>query len=332
MAPRPGALNLITDIPGLKVGHATDERAGTGVTALLCDGFWAAAVDSRGGGPCTRETDTLAAENLNARAHAIVLSGGSVYGLAAADGALIELAAMGQGLRLQPGSPPIPVVPAAALHDLSNPGDKDWRDDPPYRRLGRDAVRAAGGAFALGAVGAGRGAMAGEVKGGVGSASLDLGEGLVVGALAAANPAGSVYMPGGKTFWAWPFEIDGEFGGHVPAPGAARAADPLPQDSRLARFGRAAAGENTTLGVVATTADLTPAECKRLAVMVQDGFARAIRPVHTPVDGDVIFALSSGATPLDPGTPRPLALARLGSAAADCMARAVARAVYTART
>ncbi len=329
MAPRPGALNLISDVPGLSVGHATDERVGTGVTALLCDGFWAAAVDIRGGGPCTRETDTLDAENLNARAHAIVLSGGSVYGLAAADGALIELAQAGRGLHLRPGSPPIPVVPSAALHDLGNPGDKAWGDDPPYRRLGRAAVRGAGAAFDLGSVGAGRGAMAGLAKGGIGSASIDLGDGVIVGALVAANPAGSVYMPGGDAYWAWPFEIDGEFGGLRPSANMAVAVDPLAEDSRFAQFA-AAAGENTTLGVVATTADLSPAECKRIAVMAQDGFARAIRPVHTPVDGDVVFALSSGAIPLAAATPRPLALARLGSAAADCMARAIARAVHAA--
>lgn len=330
MALRPGRLNLITDVPGLTVGQASDEHAGTGVTALVCDGFWPAAVDIRGGGPGTRETDALSPESLNAKAHAIVLAGGSVYGLAAADGAVIALARRGHGLRLRPGSPPIPVVPAAILHDLGNPGDKNWGDDPPYRRLGLEAADAAASHFALGAVGAGRGAMAGLVKGGIGSASLDLGEGLIVGALVASNPVGSVFMPDGRTFWAWPFEIDAEFGGIRPAAGMEPAIDPVPDISRLAQIGRMSAGVNTTLGVIAVTADLTPAECKRIAVMAQDGFARAIRPVHTPLDGDVVFALSSGAIDVGGNPQRQLRIAAIGSAAADCMARAIARSVHEA--
>ena len=330
MTVRPGRLNLITDVTGLTVGHATDDHAGTGVTALVCDGFWAAAADIRGGGPGTRETDALAAESLNGRAHAVVLAGGSVYGLAAADGAVVALAQKGRGLRLRPQSPFVPVVPAAILYDLGNPGDKQWGDDPPYRALGRSAVDAASGAFQLGAVGAGRGAMAGLTKGGVGSASIDLGGDIIVGALVTSNPVGSVFMPDGRTFWAWPFEIDGEFGGRRPAADMPAARDPVPDHSRLAEIGRLQAGVNTTLGVIALSADLTPAECKRIAVMAQDGFARAIRPVHTPMDGDVVFALSSGAVALPSGPPRAACLAELGSAAADCMARAIARSVFEA--
>lgn len=330
MAPRPGPANLITDVPGLTVGHATDHHAGTGVTALVCDGFWSGAADIRGGGPGTRETNALAAESLNGKAHAIVLAGGSVYGLAAGDGAVIALARKGHGLRLRPGSPPIPVVPAAVLHDLGNPGDKNWGENPPYRELGRQAVDAAATWFELGAVGAGRGAMAGLAKGGIGSASIDLGDGLIVGALVASNPVGSVFMPDGETFWAWPFEIGGEFGGRRPAADMPVAIDPVPGHSRLAEIGRMQAGANTTLGVIAVSADLTSAECKRIAVMAQDGFARAIRPVHTPMDGDVVFALSNGALALPDGPIRAARLAEIGSAAADCMARAIARSVYEA--
>jgi len=330
MTVQPGPLNLITDVGGLTVGHATDDHAGTGVTALVCEGFWSGAADIRGGGPGTRETNALAAESLNGKAHALVLSGGSVYGLAAADGAVVALAGKGRGLRLRPGSPPIPVVPAAVLHDLGNPGDKNWGDDPPYRALGRAAVEQAGPHFALGAVGAGRGAMAGLVKGGVGSASIDLGDGLIVGALVATNPVGSVYMPDGKTFWAWPFEIAAEFGGRRPGTDMPAAHAPVPDQSRLAEIGRMQAGANTTLGVIALTADLTSAECKRIAVMAQDGFARAIRPVHTPMDGDVVFALSNGKVALPEGPQRAMWLAQLGSAAADCMARAIARSVFEA--
>lgn len=324
---RPGPLNLITDVPGLTVGHATDESVRSGATVLRTDGFWAAAVDVRGGGPGTRETEALAPENLVGKAHAIALAGGSVFGLAAADGVVAALSVQGQGLRLKPGSPAIPVVPAAVLHDLGNGGDKAWGLDPPYRRWGVEAVEAASQHFALGRVGAGRGAMAGHLPGGIGSASLDLGGGLIVGALVAANPIGSAYMPDGQSFWAWPFEIDGEFGGHRPS-GHAPVVEPMPDASRLAELGRTQAGANTTLAVVACNADLTTAECKRLAMMAQDGIARAVRPAHTPFDGDSVFALASGAVAL--GESRAVPLARLGSAAADCLARAIARAVYEA--
>ncbi|HEY1130285.1 MAG TPA: P1 family peptidase [Roseateles sp.] len=324
---RPGPLNLITDVPGLTVGHVTDEVVRSGATVLRTDGFWAAAVDVRGGGPGTRETEALAPENLVGKAHAIALAGGSVFGLAVADGVVAALSLEGQGLRLKPGSPAIPVVPAAVLHDLGNGGDKAWGLEPPYRRWGLEAVATAAREFALGAVGAGRGAMAGHLPGGIGSASLDLGDGLVVGALVAANPIGSVYMPDGQTFWAWPFEIAGEFGGCRPA-AQGPVVDPMPDASRLASLGRAQSGANTTLAVVACNADLTTAECKRLAMMAQDGIARAVRPAHTPFDGDTVFALASGAHHL--GDARAVQLGRLGSAAADCLARAIARAVHTA--
>jgi len=327
--PRPAARNLITDIPGLRVGHAADERARTGVTALLCAGDWPAGVDVRGGGPGIRESEVLAPENLVGRAHAIVLAGGSVFGLAAADGVTSALGARGVGLHLRPGSPAVPIVPCAVLHDLANGGDKDWGGTPPYRDLGIAAAAAAGLDFALGSAGAGRGAQAGLHKGGVGSASLDLGQGLIVGALAAVNSVGSVFMPDGKTYWAWAFELEGELGGAAaPGPGM-DLSDPLAEGSRLAELGRLEAGANTTLGVVACTADLSTAECKRVAMMAHDGLARAVRPVHTPFDGDTVFALASGAVPL--ARPRAIEVARIGSAAADCMTRAIARAIHHAR-
>jgi L-aminopeptidase/D-esterase-like protein len=327
--PHPGPLNLITDVPGLRVGHATDEACRSGVTVLLVDGFWAASVDVRGGGPGTRETEALAPENLVGRAHAVVLSGGSVFGLGAADGVTAALSARGDGLRLKPGAPAIPLVPAAVLHDLANGGDKDWGLTPPYRQLGIAAVDAAGTEFDLGLVGAGRGAMAGLIPGGIGSTSIDLGDGLIVGALVAANPIGSVLMPDGRTFWAWPFEIDGEFGGHHPQP-QPPVTEPLPDQSRLATLGRSQAGANTTLAIVACNADLTSAECKRVAMMAHDGMARAVRPAHTPFDGDTIFALAGGQQPLGSGNARQVQVGRIGSAAADCLARAIARAVYVA--
>ncbi|WP_374574455.1 P1 family peptidase [Phenylobacterium sp.] len=327
--PRPGRRNLITDVAGLRVGHADDSNAGTGVTTLLCDDFFNAGVDVRGGGPGVRETETLAAENLVGRAHAIVLSGGSVFGLGAADGVVAGLSVRGVGLHLKPGSPAIPIVPAAVLHDLANPGDKDWGLEPPYRRLGLASLDAAEQDFALGSAGAGRGAMAGLIKGGVGSASIDLGDGLIVAALVVANPVGSVLMPDGKTFWAWPFEIDGEFGGGRPDPSVSAIA-PVPDEARLASLGRLQAGAATTIGAVATTADLSTAECKRVAMMAHDGLARAVRPAHMPFDGDTLFSLATGACALGHDDDRPTRLAAIGSAAADCVARAIARGVYEA--
>ena len=326
---KPGPRNLITDVAGLSVGHATDAAAASGVTVLLCEAAWRAGVDVGGGGPGLRETESLAPENLVGRADAIVLAGGSVFGLGAADGVAALLSARGVGLALKPGAPKIPIVPAAVLHDLGNGGDKDWRLEPPYRRLGMAAVEAAQADFALGSVGAGRGAMAGLIKGGIGSASLDLGGGLMVGALAAVNCVGSARMPGSDAFWAWPFEIDGEFGGQRPA-GEVDASDPAPDEGRLKSLGRLQPGANTTLAVVAVSADLSTAECKRLAMMAQDGLARAVRPAHTPFDGDVVFALASGAVALGESNDRAVQIARLGSAAADCLARAIARGVWEA--
>jgi L-aminopeptidase/D-esterase-like protein len=328
--PQPGSLNLITDVPGLRVGHATDERVRSGVTVLLPDAAWVASVDIRGGGPGGRETAALEPENMVGLLHALVLAGGSVFGLGAADGVAARLSAAGRGLHLRPGAPAIPIVPAAVLHDLGNEGDKAWGLDPPYREMGMQALDAAGETFALGAVGAGRGAMAGVLEGGLGSASLALGDGLLVGALVAANPVGSVYMPDGRTYWAWPWEIDGEFGGRRPqAP--MDVSDPMPELSRLDSLGRLQAGVNTTLGVIACNARLATAECKRVAMMAQDGIARAVRPAHLPFDGDTVFAIASGEREIAEGPRRQVDIARIGSAAADCLARAIARGVHHAR-
>jgi L-aminopeptidase/D-esterase-like protein len=332
----PGPRNLITDVPGLLVGHATDERVRSGVTVISCADNWHAAVDVRGGGPGTRETEALSPENLIGRVHALVLAGGSVFGLAAADGVTSELSARGTGLHLRPGAPAIPIVPAAVLHDLGNGGDKLWGIDPPYRRLGIQALHAAAPDFALGSFGAGRGAMAGLIKGGIGSASIDLGDGLIIAVLVALNSIGSALMPDGLTYWAWPFELNAEFGG-APQSRAGRPAalfpisDPAPDESRLLALGRMQPGANTTLGVVACTANLSTVECKRVAMMAQDGIARGVRPAHTPFDGDTIFAVASGAVALDARLQRGSHVGRIGSAAADCMTRSIARAVHHSR-
>jgi len=322
---RPGALNLITDVPGLRVGQAEDSVVRTGVTVVAPTMRCVAACDVRGGGPGTRETDLLNPENLVEAIDAVCLSGGSVYGLGAADGVTAALGAMGRGYPMGPGIKPAPIVPGAILFDLANGGDKDWGETPPYAELGKAAMKAAAPRFALGTYGAGYGAQAGALKGGVGSASLMDEDGLAVGAVAAVNSMGSAVMPGSTAFWAWPFEIDGEFGGARPDP----ALWVEPDDWGLAKR-NPAARQNTTIAVIATNAALTPAQAKRLAVMAQDGLARALRPVHALYDGDVVFALSTGERPLP--EPWAFSLTVLGERAANCLARAVARGVHAAES
>ncbi len=323
-AARPGPRNLITDVAGIRVGQAQDPDRRTGTTVILPDQAAVMASDVRGGGPATRETDAMELQNLVHAFDAVVLSGGSVYGLAAADGVVAWLGAhdRGYGLVVRPGVPRSPVVPAAALYDLADGGQKAWGLDPPYRALGLAAVQAVSDRFELGTAGAGYGAMAGPLKGGLGSASIVTSDGFTVGALVAVNSAGSVVAPGTRQFWAAPFEIGAEFGGLGTA-----SLRGLPDD-----WGHARAAprprENTTLAVVATDARLTPDEAKRVAIMAQDGMARAIRPSHSPFDGDLVFAMATGK--VDVTEPRAFTTARLGALAADTLARAIARAVYEA--
>lgn len=320
---RPGPRNLLSDVDGIRVGNAGSLDVRSGVTVVLPERPAVAAVDVRGGGPGTRETDALDPVSLVETADAVVLSGGSAFGLDAAQGAMSWLAARGRGFRVSGAV--VPIVPCAILFDLGNGGDKAWGDSPPYRALGSAACDAAGPDFALGNAGAGLGAKAGELKGGLGSASAVTGDGLQVGALVAANPLGHVVMPGTSTFWAWDLEAEGELGGQTPPSGPVPPGAGLELPPSLAE-----AGANTTIGVVATNARLTRAEAKRIAIMAHDGYARAIRPVHTPFDGDTVFVLSTGMA--DPPGSRAALLFRLGSLAADCVARAVARGVFEAET
>ncbi len=326
-----GPRNDITDVPGVLVGQAADDRIRTGVTVILFDRPPIVAGDVRGGGPGTRETDLLDPSSLVERADAIVLSGGSSYGLGAADAVASFLGARGKGFRLVeiPGVPASPIVPAAIRSDLANGGDKTGGEAPPYQRLGAEACRAAKAGVDQGRAGAGYGASAGAGPGGVGSASFATDDGLIIGALMAVNSFGSVKAPGHDVFWAAPFEIDDEFGGRW-FTARPQGAD-LPPDTKLA-----AARANTTIGVVATNARLTQGEARRIAIMAQDGLARAIRPVHGPTDGDVVFVAATGQSPpaecaaTGGAVARALALTRIGSIAADCVARAIARAVYEA--
>ena len=311
--------NLITDVPGLKVGQAEDLRLGSGVTAVIFDEPAVGSIDLRGGGPGTRETALLDPAQTVEGIDAITLSGGSAFGLDAASGVQAWLREQGRGFAVRTAR--VPIVPAAILFDLLNGGDKAWPRFPPYRELGYAAAAAASPDVALGSVGAGTGATTVNCKGGIGSASARTSDGHIVGALAAVTAAGSVLVGRGPHFWAAPFEQDGEFGGRG-FPSA------LPPDA-LEPVTKGSLRENTTLVVVATDAKLTKAQAKRLAVMAQSGLSRAIYPVHSPLDGDVLFAASTGRRAL--GT-SPVAahaeLTNLGTIAANVVARAIARGVF----
>jgi L-aminopeptidase/D-esterase-like protein len=321
---RPGARNLITDVPGILIGNAEDARALTGVTVILAEAAAVAGYDIRGGAPGTRETDALDPTCLVGAVDAVVLSGGSVYGLDAASGVVEALGEAGRGFAIQGSPRKAPIVPAAILFDLSNGGDKSWTE-APYRALGRAAFANVGQDFQLGNSGAGLGARAGDLKGGLGSASAENEEGLVVGALIAVNAVGSALVPGTTCLWAATFEQAREMGGQV-LPTAPIGLD-WPPDTKAPPG--AVPGGNTTIGVIATNAVLSPAEAKRIAIMAHDGFARALRPVHTPMDGDALFVLATGRKVLH-AERRPLALAMLGMMAADCATRAIGRAIYEA--
>jgi len=327
---RPGPRNLITDVDGILVGNQEDLRLRSGVSVVLCEAPSTASVDVRGGAPGTRETDLLDPSCLVERVDAICLSGGSAFGLSSSDGVMRWLREHGRGLAI--ADVVVPIVPTAILFDLLNGGDKQW-EWPPYRELAYQATGRASRDFALGNAGAGMGAKAGNLKGGLGSASaVDQATGLQVGALVAVNARGYTTMGDMPQFWAWALEQDNEFGGLPPPPRAlglpvSHSRADLTHDPADAARGDPRA--NTTIAVVATNAVLDKASARRLAVMAQDGLARSIRPVHTPQDGDTVFAIATGR--LDLGGD-PLALAELGTLAADCLARAVARGVYEAAT
>lgn len=309
--------NLITDVPGLRVGNGEDARAITGVTVLLADRPLVMAVDVRGGGPGTRDTDAIGLSGSVEEAHAVVLSGGSAFGLSAATGVQGWLAERGIGFAVRTAR--VPIVPQAILFDLLNGGDKAWGPTPPYEQLARAACDAAGAEFALGSAGAGLGATTANLRGGLGSASEELSNGLIIGALAAVNAVGVATIGETAHFLAAPLEKSDEFGGlGWPAQ--------WPADANIPRL-KGGAPLNTTIAIVATNAKLDRRAAHRLAVMAQAGLARAIYPVHTPLDGDVVFALSTGDQMLaDPI--RDLAL--IGAHAANTLARAVARGVYKA--
>jgi len=314
---KPGARNLITDVAGLAVGNASDARLKSGVTVLVGTRPFVAAVNVMGGAPGSRETDLLAPDKMVQEVDALVLSGGSAFGLDAASGVADGLRRIGRGFAV--GRALVPIVPGAILFDLLNGGDKDWVENP-YKSLGEAALAAAAGHFDIGSVGAGTGATTMDLKGGLGSASIVLDNGLTVGALVAANPLGSVVQSGQRNFWAAPFEMAAEFGSH----GVAATFDPHYEPSPHAQPSK---GANTTIAIVATDACLTQAQATRMATAAHDGMARAIVPSHTPFDGDLIFAAATGEKDIRDPLSDPLLL---GHAAAVCLSRAIARSVYHA--
>ena len=355
----PGPKNSITDVSGIKVGHAQDMKLISGTTVVMPDVATVAAVDCRGGAPGTRETDALHPANMLEEVDAIVLSGGSAMGLDAASGVAAWLKSAGRGFAVATGIK-VPVVPSAILFDLINGGDKSRMDEHTYFEFGKIAAESADCECPQGNVGAGTGASAGSLKGGIGTASLQQKNGIrteisesenygfMVGALAAANPSGSVTLPGLDDFWAWPFEQNAEFGGRgAPDVLGNNTSDnakncsnllldydfesPLSQAEQFSKKSTTNhVSTNTTLCVVATDAALTKSQAQRVAIMAQDGFARAIRPVHTPFDGDTVFVLATGRISL---SENPLVdIACIGMMAADCVARAITRGVFAAES
>jgi len=319
---QPGPRNLLSDVAGLQVGNAGDTRVRSGVTVVLCEQPAVAAVSIPGGAPGSRETDLLRPDCLVQEIDALVFSGGSSFGLDAAGAVTAQLAQQGRGFAV--GTQTIPIVPSAILFDLINGGDKNWGAEPPYRDLGRQALAAADYDFQLGNTGAGLGATAGSLKGGLGSASWLLPEGFTVGALAAVNAFGSAVMPDSPLLWAWPFEQAEELGGQRRLLQTCASGTIRPDYG----FEPALAAANTTLCLVATDAPLDKTQTLRLALMAQAGLAQALRPVYSPFDGDSVFALATGQADSEPATPQ--TVARLGLCAADCLSRAIARGVFEA--
>jgi L-aminopeptidase/D-esterase-like protein len=313
--------NLLTDVAGVSVGHADDARLASGVTAILFDQPAIASIDVRGGGPGTRDVTLLEPENTVERVDGFALSGGSAFGLESAGGVQAWLAEQGRGFKI--GNAVIPLVPGAIVFDLINGGDKTWGRFPPYRDLGYAAAYAAGKDFALGSAGAGYGATTANFKGGLGSASAQMPGGITVAALAVVNAVGSVTVGDGPWFWAAPFEEHGELGNR----GLPASFTPDMKRMRIKGAAAATSMQNTTLAVIVTDAILTKPQAKRLAMIAQTGFARAIYPVHAPLDGDVVFAAATCTKPIDPL----VGLTELGMLGANVIARAIARGVYEAK-
>jgi L-aminopeptidase/D-esterase-like protein len=312
--------NALTDVPGLWVGHYTDLGAACGTTVILCPDGATGGVDVRGSAPGTRETDLLEPQNLVEKVQAVVLTGGSVYGLSACDGVVQWLSEKGLGFPIGEGQV-APIVPAAALFDLGRGKDFIPPIGPAWGLAACEAAH--NGPVPTGTVGAGTGAMAGGIKGGLGTASEILASGITVAALAAVNSLGTVIDPVSGLPWEIRLEKEGEFG------------EPAKRAVAMPETPVSAPAQNTTLGVIATDAVLTKAQARKIAQMAHDGLARAIRPAHTMFDGDTLFCLATNRIelPRESGffaSPQAPALNEIGRAAADCLSRAIIRGILEA--
>jgi D-aminopeptidase len=309
--------NLITDLDGVLVGSAEDEKVASGVSVVIFEEPAIASIAIHGGAPGVRDGALLEPEMTVAAVDGLVLSGGSAFGLDAMGGVIGYLREIGRGFPI--GRFRIPIVPGAILNDLLNGGDKDWPQMPPYWRMGFDAAGRAGKSFALGTAGAGYGGTTYDLKGGLGSTSAVSSRGFLVGALVAVNAVGRATRGSSPYFWASPYERAGEFGG-LDEPKA------QPADSLEFRT-KHNHPANTTIAIVVTDAKLTKAQMKRVAIMAQDGIALALRPAHAPTDGDVVFAATTSRASREPDIQD---LTEIGTIAAECLARAIARGVYEA--
>ena len=336
MSASPATFGSITDVAGIMVGHhhrcdsdatvGSAEEPGSGwacgTTVVIAPPGTVGAVDVRGGAPGSRETELLHPSNSVRHVDAVVLTGGSAFGLVSADGVMTWLEEQGRGVQMTGGT--VPIVPAAVIFDLPVGA---WARRPDAQ-FGYAAAQSAGCDVAMGTVGAGVGARAGVLKGGVGTASTLLPSGVRVGAIVVVNSAGEVFDP--ATGLPWMADLARDFGLRPP---------PADQIAAFAERHRAASALNTTIAVVATDAALTKAGCHRVAVAAQDGLARTIRPAHTPLDGDTVFALATGSVEVPPDADTPAAMlpdtalvTRIGAAAADCLARAVVAGVLAAES
>lgn len=314
-----GPQNALTDITGLRVGHAEDHVIKTGTTVIRCDVPTIASVKILGGAPGTRDIALLEPENTVETVNAIALSGGSAFGLDAAGGVQQILRKEGQGFAIGPHI--VPIVPSAILFDLINGGNKDWGDSNPYFELGKKAALAASDQCPIGSVGAGFGALTANFKGGLGTASTLMDNGVTIAALVAVNALGSATIGKSGHFWAHPFEIGDEFGGL----GAPRGNPAIGMPIKFRNLQHQ--GTNTTIGVIATDAQLSKSAAKRLAIAAHDGFTRALWPSHTPLDGDLIFGLATGTSKIKPNDSDWIDMSAI---AASTMARAIARGIFSA--
>ncbi len=322
-----GPNNAITDVDGIKVGHHTAPSGYyTGTTVIFAQDGAVGGVDVRGSAPGTRETDLLNPVDLVEKANAIVLSGGSAYGLAAATGVMDCLESQGQGYSVGVNQV-VPIVPSAILFDLGRCGTPfNYR---PTAAFGLDACEhVATGPVQEGNIGAGTGAISGDVKGGIGTASVLLDGGIVVGAIVAVNSFGSTYDPDTGKLYAAFLEIDNEFGNLNPVMKGRTAKEDFSQQAMV--IDKESPVKNTTIAVVATNAILTKAQAQKIAQMAHDGMARAIRPIHTMFDGDTIFALGTGKVAMQGFVP--YTLTQIGSAAADSLSRAIVHAILAAES